>query len=82
MADDHLAAFWDPGAMEGQDPGGLLSDPEFRELIRLLARYAERELDQGECWKLDTSYEPLYMQMSPELPSGRPDETGEAFTTI
>ena len=32
--------------MESEDPGGPLSDPELRELIRLLARYSERELDQ------------------------------------
>lgn len=65
--------------MESDDPGGPLSDPEFQGLIRLLARYAERELNQWDCWKLQTSYGPVYLQMSRELPSGWPDE---AFTTI
>jgi hypothetical protein len=68
--------------MESEDPGGPLSDPEFRELIRLLARYAERELDQWDCWKLHTSYGPVYLQMSRELPPGWPDGAGETFTTI
>jgi len=65
--------------MGSEDPRGPLSNPEFQELTRLLARYAEHELDQWDCWKLQTSYGPTYLQMSRELPPGWPDE---AFTTI
>jgi hypothetical protein len=65
--------------MEGIDPGEALSDAEFRELIRLLARYAERELDQWDGWKIQTSYGPVYMLMSRGLGPGWRDET---FTTI
>lgn len=68
--------------MENEDPGGPLSDVESRELIRLLARYAERELDQWELWKLHTSYGPVYLQMNRGLPSGWPNETDKSFTTI
>jgi hypothetical protein len=68
--------------MASEDPGGPLSDAEFRELIRLLARYAERELDQWDCWKLQTSYGAVYLQMSRGLPSGWPDKADELFTTI
>ena len=68
--------------MESEDPGGSLSDGEPRELARLLARYAERELDQFDLWKLHTSYGPVYVQMSNGLPSGWPDEADKSFTTI
>jgi hypothetical protein len=65
--------------MEGIDPGGPLSDPEFRELVRLLARYAEHELDQWDGWKFRTSYEPVYMFMSRGLGPGWHDDK---FTPI
>jgi hypothetical protein len=68
--------------MEIEDPGGPLSDLEFRELVRLLARYAERELDQADRLKFHTSYGPVYMLISRELPYGWPDETDKSFTTI
>jgi hypothetical protein len=68
--------------MEGIDPGGPLTDAELRELIRLLARYAERELDQWDLWKIHTSYGPVYMQMGREFPKGWPEEADDAFTTI
>ncbi|MGH3299606.1 MAG: hypothetical protein ACRDP7_48260 [Trebonia sp.] len=68
--------------MEIEDPGGPLSDPEFRQLIRLLARYAERELDQGDFWKLNTSYRPVHVQMHRGLPSGWPDEEDRLFTAL
>lgn len=68
--------------MEGEDPGGPLSDQEFREMVRLLARFAERELDQGDLWKFHTSYGPVYMLISRALPHGWPEETDNSFTTI
>lgn len=68
--------------MEIEDPGGPLSDSEFRELIRLLARYAERELDQADLWKFSTSYGPVYLQLHRGLPSGWPEEADKSFTTL
>jgi hypothetical protein len=65
--------------MESEDPGRPLSEAELRELIRLLARYAEHELDQWDSWKIHTSYGPVYMLMSRELLPGWKDQ---AFTTI
>jgi hypothetical protein len=68
--------------MEREDPGGPLSDPEFRELIQLLARYSECELDQWDRWKFHTSYGPVYMQISRVLPPGVTNEADKLFTTI
>jgi hypothetical protein len=68
--------------MASEGPGGPLSDPEFREMVRLLARYAERELDQFDLWKFHTSYGPVYMQISNALPHGWPDDSDKLFTTI
>jgi hypothetical protein len=65
--------------MENIDPGGPLSDAEFRELIRLLARYAQHELDQWDAWKFDTSYGPVYTIVSRGLGPGWHDEQ---FTTL
>ena len=73
--------------MEIEDPGGPLSDAELRELNRLLARYATRELSQWDAWKIRMfrgpsdpyEYEPVYMVMSRGLPPNWQDET---FTTI
>ena len=70
-----LLGFWWHG---NEDPGGPLSDAELRELMRLLARYAERELDVWDGWKIHTSYEPVYVIMTQGLPPGWSDE---AFTT-
>jgi hypothetical protein len=68
--------------MDIVDPGGPLSDAEFRDLVRLLARYAERELDQGNFWKINTSYGPVYVQLHRGLPSGWPEEDDRLFSTV
>jgi hypothetical protein len=73
--------------MESVDPGGPLSDEELRELNRLLARYATRELDQWDAWKIHMytgpsdphEYEPVYIVMSRGLLPNWQDKT---FTTI
>jgi hypothetical protein len=69
--------------MEIEDPGGPLSDEELRELDRLLARYATRELDQWDAWKIHMptgphEYEPVYIVMSRGLLPNWQDKT---FTT-
>jgi hypothetical protein len=68
--------------MEIEDPGGPLSDAEFREMVRLLARFAERELDQFALWKFSTSYGPVYTLISRALPGGWPEESDKLFDTI
>ena len=68
--------------METDDPGGPLSEAEFRDLVRLLARYAEHELDQWNFWKVSTSYGPVYVQLHRGLPSGWPDEEDRLFSTV
>jgi hypothetical protein len=56
-----------------------LSHAEVRDLARLLARFAEHELDQWENWQIHTSYGPVYALVT----RGRvPDWPDEAFTTI
>lgn len=61
------------------DPGGPLSDAEVQDLVRLLARFAEHELDQWENWRIDTSYGPVYALITRGRMRDWPDE---AFTTI
>ena len=68
--------------MEIEDPGGPLSDAEFREMVRLLARFAERELDQFALWKFNTSYGLVYTLISRALPGGWPEESDKLFDTI
>jgi hypothetical protein len=51
-------------------------------MVRLLARFAERELDQADLWKFQTLYGPVYMLISRALPHGWPEETDNSFTTI
>jgi hypothetical protein len=61
------------------DPGGPLTDAELRDLVQLLARYAEHELDQFDDWQIPTTYGPVYMFLSRALPPGWP---ADAFAPI
>jgi hypothetical protein len=65
--------------VETVDPGGPLSDDEVRDLDRLLARFAEHELDQWENWRINTSYGPVYVTLTRGL---MPDWSDEWFTTV
>ena len=65
--------------MEIEDPGERLSDAELRDLSRLLARFVSHDLDQWENWRIQTSYGPVYVLLTNELPPDWPDD---AFTTI
>jgi hypothetical protein len=68
--------------MASEDPGRPLSAPEFQEMVRLLARYAQRELDRFDLWKFHTSYGPVHMQIGNALPDGWPEDSDKLFTTI
>jgi hypothetical protein len=49
-------------------PGGPLSDAELRQMIMLLARYANYELDQWELWKIATEYSPVFVTIMNAVP--------------
>ena len=56
-----------------------LSKLEWWQLLKLLRRYAERDLDQFDAWQFDTASGPLFVQLRQEL---RADEPAEAFRRI
>ncbi len=61
------------------DPSGPLTDAELRDFLRLLARYAEHELDQFATWLVPTAHGPAYLAMTRKLWPGWPEE---AFAPI
>jgi hypothetical protein len=65
--------------VEIEDPGGELSEAELRDLLRLLARYVTRDLDQWENWRFQTSHGPVYVAITRAL---FPDWPDAAFTTV
>jgi len=56
-----------------------MSAEESEQLVRLLYRYAESELDQWDNWRLDTEVGPVYVSMSREL---LPDWSDRAFDPV
>jgi hypothetical protein len=56
-----------------------LSKSEWRQLLALLRRFAEHDLDQFDAWQLDTAYGPVFVQLKREL---RVDEPAAAFRHI
>ena len=50
----------------------LLSEDEFKNMINLIHRYAELNMDQWELWKFDTSRGEAYVKIS--MKSDGPDE--------
>jgi hypothetical protein len=56
-----------------------LTSSEFEVLRHLLQRFAEHELDQFEQWRFDSSYGPVFVSLTRELPPGWP---AEAFTPV
>lgn len=56
-----------------------LSDGEFAQLKALLHRFAEHDIDQFENLRFDTSYGPVFIAMTRQLPPGWPPE---AFTHV
>jgi hypothetical protein len=55
-------------------PGGSLSDDELRQMVMLLARYANYELDQWEMWKISTQHGPVFVTLANSLPEGAPTD--------
>jgi hypothetical protein len=49
-----------------------LSDDELRQLIRLLARYCNHDLDQFDDWRLTLPWGEAYVAISNALPPGHP----------
>jgi hypothetical protein len=47
-----------------------LTDGELEQLHALLQRFAEHDLDQFDNWRLDTSYGPVFVVLTRELPQG------------
>jgi hypothetical protein len=62
------------GGMD-EDAGPRLSDDELRELIGLLARYCNHDLDQFDDWRLAMPWGDAYVSISHALPPGRPRDT-------
>lgn len=56
-----------------------MSAQESEQLVKLLYRYAETELDQWDNWRLDTEIGPVYVSMSMEL---LPDWSDRAFDPV
>ena len=56
-----------------------MSADESEQLVRLLYRYAETELDQWDNWQLDTEVGPVYVSMSMAL---LPDWSDRAFDRV
>jgi hypothetical protein len=50
--------------MSAVSSAGPLSDDEFRTFLGMLHRFCENELDQYECWRLDTTYGEVYIDIS------------------
>jgi hypothetical protein len=56
-----------------------LSDEEFWLLLTLLQRYADTDLDQWDCWQLDSRHSKVYLRIARELAEG---ESAQAFRTV
>jgi hypothetical protein len=62
---------------------GLVTDrmsaDEAEQLVRLLYRYVETELDQSDHWRLETEYGPVYMNIARQL---LPDWSDRMFAPL
>jgi hypothetical protein len=56
-----------------------LSDYEWRQLLELLRRLADHDLDRSDAWRLDTSRGPVFVQLRRELSAG---ESAEGFRRV
>jgi hypothetical protein len=56
-----------------------LTASEYEQLWQLLRRFVERHLDQFEHLRFETSYGPVFVVMTRELP---PEWPSEAFTVM
>jgi hypothetical protein len=51
-------------------------------MVHLMARFAERELDQFALWKFSTSYGEVYSLISRALPGGWAEDSDKLFDVI
>jgi hypothetical protein len=58
---------------------GSLTASELEQLRDLLRRFAEHDLDQWDNWRIETSYGPVFVQLTRELEPGVP---AAAFTAL
>ena len=65
------------GMMERMNDG--LAAGEWDQLITLLQRFAEYDLDQHDAWQLETSHGPVFFRVNRQP---RPDEPAEAFRRL
>jgi hypothetical protein len=49
-----------------------LTDAEFQQMLALLRRHVSADMDQWECWRLETVYGPVFIRITRELPAGEP----------
>jgi hypothetical protein len=56
-----------------------LSNFEWRQLLELLRRFADHDLDRFDAWRLETSGGPVFVQLRRELQTGEP---AEAFRRV
>jgi hypothetical protein len=56
-----------------------LSDEEFWLLLTMLRRYADTDMDQWDCWQLDSRYGKVYFRITRELAEG---ENAQTFRTV
>ncbi len=56
-----------------------LTAGEWEQLITLLERFAEHDLDQHDAWQLQTSHGPVFVRINRQP---RPDEPAEAFRRL
>jgi hypothetical protein len=63
----------------GRDGTNDLSAKEIQLLGSLLDRYCESELDQWERWRVNTSFGPVFVDVTREKPADVPDE---AYTPL
>ena len=62
-----------------EDDAGRLSDDELRQLIRLLVRYCNHDLDQFDDWRLALPWGEVYVSITNALPPGHPRD---AYTEV
>lgn len=63
-----------------QKGSGSLSKDELQLLPKVLHRYAEFHLAQAEAWRVNTSYGPVYIEMTREKPL--PDILDDHYTLL
>lgn len=56
-----------------------MSEKEFVQMIKLLKKYSETEMDQFELWKFDTNFSKVYVTISMALSS---DEAESGYVDL